>query len=227
MTAEDSRGGAPDGERRRAEHVITRIRARLLLLARLRPFRFVATPSDEADAYLRRQAEFVGFDEEEMEAVRRSMGPFPLVYEEFLRQMGHARGVLFEGSEVEPRRLFRYRAEADEILRGCGVDDSFLGDDPVVFMTHQGYTFCYFQAPADAGFDAPIFQYTACDPEPRRIADGFAELLDAEVKLMEENNRAAREMGGYFITVAGGFERRVYPAMDGGRRPLDEEDEFI
>jgi hypothetical protein len=44
---------------------------------------------------------------------------------------------------------------------------------------------------------------------------------------MEENNRLSRESGGYFITVSGGFERRLYPALDEGRRPLDCEDELL
>ena len=44
---------------------------------------------------------------------------------------------------------------------------------------------------------------------------------------MEEDNRPSVESGGYFITVAGGSERRLYPAMEEGRRPLDVEDELL
>jgi hypothetical protein len=148
-----------------------------------------------------------------------------VVYEEFLRRMGHARGALFAGSDIEPRHLFRYRHEAEEIMRGCGVE-RFLDADSVVFMLHQGYSFCYFQSPAPE-FDAPVFQYTECDPAPKLIARGFAELLDAEVTLMEETSRVSRESGGYLLTVSGGFERRLYPAPGEGPRPLDREDELL
>lgn len=44
---------------------------------------------------------------------------------------------------------------------------------------------------------------------------------------MEENNRAEREAGGYFITVIGGFVRRVYPALGEGKPPVEMEDQFI
>ncbi|HEY0173887.1 MAG TPA: hypothetical protein VGB98_22925 [Pyrinomonadaceae bacterium] len=60
-----------DGKRARAAEVVTRIRGRLLLLAARPPFRFVKTYRDEADDYLRRMAEFVGFDEDEVAAAKR------------------------------------------------------------------------------------------------------------------------------------------------------------
>lgn len=225
-TGEELGGDAPDGNRARAAGVVTRVRGRLLLLAASPPFRFVNTYRDEADDYLRRMAEFVGFDEDEVAAANRAMGPFPLVYEEFLRQMGHARGALFAGSNVEPRHLFRYRHEAEEMMSNCGVE-RFLDENSVVFMTHQGYSFCYFQSPSASAFDAPVFRYVACEDAPKQIAPGFAELLDAEVALMEENDRMARASGGYFIAVSGGFERRLYPALEEGRRPLDCDDELL
>jgi hypothetical protein len=215
-----------DEDRARAAQVVTRIRARLLLLAVRPPFRFVKTYRGEADDYLRRMTEFVGFDEDEMAAASHAMGPFPSVYGEFLRQMGHARGALFAGSEIEPRRLLLYRHTAEEIIEDCGVE-RFLDADSVVFMTHQGYSFCYFQSPSASAFDAPVFRYVECEDAPKQVAPGFAEFLDAEVSLMEENDRLARESGGYFITVSGGSERRLYPALDEGRRPLDCDDELL
>lgn len=224
--SEELRGDASDENRERAAEVITRIRERLVRLADERPFRFVNTYRDEAEDYLRHLTEFEGFDEDEMAAAIHAMGPFPSVYEEFLRRMGHARGALFAGSEIEPRHLFRYRHEAEEIMSNCGVE-RFLDADSVVFMTHQGYSFCYFQSPSASAFDAPVFQYVECEDAPKQVAPGFAEFLDAEVRLMEENDRMTRESGGYFITVSGGFERRLYPALDEGRRPLDCEDELL
>ena len=128
--------------------------------------------------------------------------------------------------KAEPRRLLLYRHMAEEMIGRCGVR-RFLDEHSVVFMTHQGYTFCYFRGGDGTDFDAPVFQYTECEDAPRQVAPGFAELLDAEVGLMEENDRLEREAGGYFLTVSGGFERRVYPALEEGRRPLDCEDELL
>jgi hypothetical protein len=226
MTGEEPREDDAGGDGERAARVFARIRERLVRLAAERPFRFTETRRVEAEAYLRRMNDFAGFDEDEVAAANHSMGPFPRVYEEFLRQMGHARGALFAGSDVEPRDLFRHRHVAEEIMSGCGVE-RFLDEDSVVFMTHQGYSFCYFQAPSASAFDAPVFQYVECEDAPRQVADGFAELLDAEVTLMEENDRATRESGGYLVTVAGGLERRLYPALDEGRRPLDSDDDLL
>ena len=224
--SEQERDETADENRERAAQVITRIRARLLLLAVDPPFRFVKTDRDEADDYLRRMTEFHGFDEDEITAASRAMGPFPSVYEEFLRQMGHTRGALFEGSEIKPHRLLLYRHMAEEILEKCGAE-RFLDADSVVFMTHQGYSFCYFQSPSASAFDAPIFQYAECEDAPKQVAPGFAEFLDAEVSLMEENDRLTREIGGYFITVSGGFEQRLYPVLEEGRTPLDYEHDLL
>jgi len=62
---------------------------------------------------------------------------------------------------------------------------------------------------------------------PKQIAAGFAVLLDAELRLMEETNRLERESGGYFITVSGGYTRRLYPAEGDGPPPLETDDDLI
>lgn len=213
-------------QKERAAALITRLRERLVRLSEERPFRFVNTYREEAEDYLRRLTEFRGFDEYEIYGARTTRGLFPHVYTEFMRQMGHARGALFAGSEAEPSLLRDYEGAAYAMLERCGVEP-FLDAYSAVFMLHQGYSFCYFQTAHGPDFDAPVFQYTECDPAPKQVAPGFAEFLDAELSLMEENNRLSRESGGYFITVAGGFERRLYPALDEGRTPLDSEDELL
>jgi hypothetical protein len=223
--AEESNRAYEEKEER-ADLIIEGIRERLVRLVDQRAFRFVDTTWEEAVEYLGRLSEFEGFDENEIYGARCTQGLFPHVYRAFLRQMGRARGELFRGSEVEPSRLSDYREAAEELLKSCGVE-SFLDENSVVFMFHQGYTFSYFQAAHGPDFDAPVFQYVECDPAPKQIAAGFAEMLDAEVRLMEENNRRGHKIGGYFLTVEGGFTRMVYPALGEGRRPLDCEDEFI
>ncbi len=44
---------------------------------------------------------------------------------------------------------------------------------------------------------------------------------------MEETNRLERESGGYFITVSGGYTRRLYPAEGDGPPPLETDDDLI
>ncbi|HEX7956989.1 MAG TPA: hypothetical protein VF508_08610, partial [Pyrinomonadaceae bacterium] len=171
--------------------------------------------------------EFAGFDDAALHwAAQGISGNLPHVFRAYLGQMGHARGALFEGSAADADELLAYRPAAEKIMRRCGVE-SFLNDDSLVFMLHQGYTFCYFQTEHEIIYDSPVFQYTECDPAPRRIAPGFAELLDAELALMEETNRLERASGGYFITVEHGFSRRTYPALSDGPRPLDTPDDLI
>src|SRR5688500_15524916 len=162
-------------EKARAEEAVTRIRERLLRIAAERPFRFVATHWDDAVDYIGRLTDFEGFDENEMYGARCTQGTFPHVYAAFLRQMGRARGVLFEGSEADAGELSEYRDAAEEILKRCGVE-SFLDADSVVFMLHQGYSFCYFQAGYGI-YDSPVFQYVECEPAPKQVAPGFAEFL--------------------------------------------------
>jgi hypothetical protein len=75
-------------------------------------------------------------------------------------------------------------------------------------------------------FDAPVYQYAEGEAAPKKVSEGFAGLLDSELKLMEENNRLQRESGGYFVSLAGGFRRTIYPARDEGPSPLETEDRF-
>lgn len=216
-------------QKKRAEEIIDGIKQRLIKLAENRPFRFIDTEREDARRYLRTMKSFSGYDENEMYGVRLMNGPagnFPHVFAAYLRKMGKERGALFSGSDAEPESMSEYRQQAEELLEGCGVK-SFLDENSVVFMFHQGYSFLYFQASYNILFDAPIYQYTEGEAGPKQVAAGFTELLDAEVSLMEENNRAAHESGGYLITVMGDYVRTVYPALSNGARPIDMDDEFI
>ena len=221
-------GNVPESERQqaRASKLVNEIVSRLVRLLQERPFRFVDTTREDARAYLARQSSLMGMLGREVNALQKLNTKFPRVFTAFLKQLGRERGELFAGSDFDPYRMREYKRQAEEMLRRAGVK-SFLGPRSVVFMFHQGYTFSYFEGGDPSQFDSPVYQYVEGEKAPRRVAAGFAELLDAEVSLMEENNRMERESGGYFITVRGGFTRRVYPAMDEGARPLDTEDQFI
>ena len=72
------------------------------------------------------------------------------------------------------------------------------------------------------GFDGPVMQWTENESEPEQVAAGFADMVDAELRLLETNNRAFRENGGYYKTLhADGGGSMVFPALNSGERPLD------
>ena len=220
------RSRARGEEMDRAEEIILSARERLSALAERRAFRFVNTRREEAEEYLRHLTEFEGYEYTEIPFLKCAAGLFPLVFRFYLRHLGRARGELFAGRDADPDSMPEYREAADRFLAARGVKN-FLDDLSVVFMFHQGYSFLYFQSGHDIAFDAPVFQYVEGEPAPKQIAAGFAELLDAELRLMEENNRLERQTGGYLITVSGGYTRRLYPAQGDGPSPLESEDELI
>lgn len=215
-------------KRARAELFVAGIGERLVRLAELRPFRFVRTRRVEAEFYLRRLTGFEGYEDGDINWAEQSIdGYLPHVFRAFLRRFGFARGALFEGGMADDAgELLAFRPAAEEVLRRCGLT-SFLDGNSLVFMLQQGHAFRYFQAENDIVYDAPVLQYTRCDPAPRQIAPGFAELLAAELDLMEEANRLEREAGGYLLTVEHGFARRTYPAPSDAPRPVDAEDDLI
>ena len=221
-------GNIPEDERERARanKIINDIAERLWRLREERPFRFLETTREDAWAYLARRGSCMGMLGRDVNMLKKLNTKFPRVFVAYLRRMGRERAGLFIGSDAEPYYMHEYKQQAIEALRAGGVKQ-FLGRHSVVFLLHQGYSFLYFEGGNPSQFDSPIYQYIEGEPEPKRIAAGFAELLDAEVRLMEENNRAERAAGGYFITVKGGFVRRVYPAQGQGKLPLEMEDQFI
>ena len=57
-------------------------------------------------------------------------------------------------------------------------------------------------------------QWIEKEPAPRAVASTFAEMVDAELTLMEDNNRGFREGGGYYLTLyPNGEARSHYPAQ--------------
>jgi hypothetical protein len=95
-----------------------------------------------------------------------------------------------------------------------------LPPEAVVFLFHQGYTFVYLITVG--GFDGPVMQWTEKEREPRQVAPTFADIVDAELRLKESNNRAFREQGGYYLTLhSDGGAAQSHPALASGDRPLD------
>jgi len=224
----------PGAEQACADALVDEMAKRLWRVAEERPFRFRDTSLSEARPYFFGRRHYAGLNEYEVAiietgdpgvGVQGGEARFTRFFRAYLKRLGKARGLLFEGSEAHPFHMERYKAAALGLLEESGVEP-FLGPHSVVFMFHQGYTFCYFDCGDPSAFDAPVYQYVEGEPGPKKIAEGFAQMLDAEVSLVEEVNLAEIESGGYFVTIKGGLVQRTYPAGGDGPRPLDTEDQY-
>ncbi len=94
-----------------------------------------------------------------------------------------------------------------------------LPPDAVVFLFHQGYTFVYVSG--TGGFDGPPMQWTEGKRETRQVASTFADMVDAELRLMEEVEQAQRASGGYYLTLRpDGSRTSVHPARSSRDGPF-------
>ena len=201
------------------EQWTTNVERRIVELADRRTFRFRATRREHADAYLAAMRRCAGKTEGEIVALEQSVGvPFPTAYRAFVRTLGEARGHLFRGSDIEPAELASYRHDAIELIG----DGEPLPADALVFMFHQGYTFCWLEP----GDDPPVHQFIEGEGH-RRCADRFTSFIDAELALMAEVNAMSHKQGGTYLTVTATVVREVHPALADGLRPIDHDDELI
>jgi len=142
------------------------------------------------------------------------------VFRQYLLEMAKSPGDLFKGSDLAGLDKFeQFRANALKLL--AETDPSLtLPPEAVVFLFHQGYIFVY--VIGSGGFDSPPMQWREKRREPCVSAATFAEMVDAELQLMESNNRVSREQGGYYMTLdPEGGGSMEYPALNSGERPLD------
>lgn len=207
-----------------ADSLINSIQQRLIAIADNPPYRYVNTSANDRAAHEAQRRSFTGYSNQAIAKVESSLGiRFPTVFRAYLRLMGVTHGDLFRGSNVASIDGFNeHREFAEELMEENSVTWS-LEDNAVVFIEHQGYTFCYFIA--DGGFDSAIHQYVEGEESAKQCSASFAEMISAEVDLAERVNRDFRNAGGYFLTVQGGRVSENHPARASGIRPLDLQDE--
>ena len=205
-----------------AASIIAGWKQRLTALAENPEYVFRDTPRRLIEQHHRRMTTFVGYPKLEVAASETMLGVrFPAVFRQFLLEMAKSPGDLFRGSDLAGITEFeQFRANALELL--AETDPALaLPPDAVVFLFHQGYTFVYLLAVS--GFDGPPMQWTETEREPRQVAPTFADMVDAELRLMEGNNRSFREKGGYYLTLhPGGGATQSHPALASGERPLEQ-----
>lgn len=204
-----------------ATQIIAGWKRRLVALADTPEYVFRDTPQHLIEQHYRRLTTFVGYPENEVAAVEERMGVrLPAVFRQYLLEMAQSPGDLFKGSDLAELAEFeQFRADALELM--AETDPALtLPPEGVVFLFHQGYTFVYLLA--TGGFDGPTMQWTETKREPRQTAATFADMVDAELRLAERNNRSFRENGGYYKTLLPeGGESMEFPALNSGERPLD------
>jgi hypothetical protein len=202
--------------------IIAGWKQRLTALTENPDYVFRNTPRDLIEQEYRRLTNFVGYPESEVAATEARLGvQFPMVFRQYLLEMAKSPGDLFRGSDLAGIGEFeQFRSNALELLAETDAALT-LAPEAVVFLFHQGYTFVYLLAVG--GFDGPLMQWTETEREPRQAAATFADMVDAELRLMESNNRKFRQQGGYYKTLhRGGGSSMQFPALDSGERPLDQ-----
>ncbi|HEX2907821.1 MAG TPA: SMI1/KNR4 family protein [Phototrophicaceae bacterium] len=108
---------------------------------------------------------FRGCTEEELEAVRikQGVGYLPLLYQQFLLEMGNGGCYLYTGSEYTIADLLELKIRANTLL--ATANQKNLKSDVFVFLMHQGYAFMYFHT-EDRNDNPPVYVYCNGREEP-------------------------------------------------------------
>ncbi len=160
-----------------ADTIIRGWQARLIAMADWPAYVFRNTEADLIDRHYQHVTQFAGYSEADIAAVETSLGvQFPSVFRAYLRLMARSPGGLFRGSDLAGIGEFpQFRQSALDLLAETDPTLS-LPPQAVVFMSHQGYTFIYLECAG--GFDSAPMQWLEGKPSPKRVADGFAQMVD-------------------------------------------------
>jgi hypothetical protein len=204
-----------------ASSMIADWKRRLVAMAANPPYVFRDTPQHLIDEHFRRLTTFCGWPASAVaQAEERLRVRFPSVFRTFLLEMGKSPGDLFADSDLaglDDLEQFRTKAlrllsETDPLLT--------LAPEAVVFLSYQGCGFVY--QLAVGGFDGPPMSWAEAEREPQQTAPTFAQMVDADLQLMESNVLRFRELGGFYLTLhPGGGVTQLFPSLTSGERPLD------
>jgi hypothetical protein len=200
-----------------AASIVSDWKKRIIAMAENPPYVFRNTPQNLIDQHQRKLTTFSGYSETEVAEAEARLGvKFPKVFRTFLREIGRSPGDLFSGSDLAGMTEFEeFRRYALVMLDSSQT----LAREAVVFMFHQGYIFGYLLG--TGGFDGPVMEWIEDKPAPVQVAATFAELIDAQLNLMESNHKTSHERGGYYLTLSpDGGGKMEYPALNSGDRPL-------
>ncbi len=99
----------------------------------------------------------------------------PLIYKDFLEEMGHQAGDYLQGTDIFYKDVFSLRSALEKLLQQDGqpfvLEPTFF-----VFCGHQGYIFYFFDADED-GIDPPIYGYKEGNGQMERLYSSFSSFL--------------------------------------------------
>jgi hypothetical protein len=205
------------------------IRKRFLQLIDDRPYVFLNTDKKIAQQYLDERRQFLGLSDDEILDLENQMKvKFPVIFRAYLNVMGVYHGMLFWGSESNPKDYYNYKLWSDRIISRSKIP-SFLTSDSVVFLFHQGFSFLYFNSMPI--LDAPVFKYYENDKSAVKVASSFQQLVEDNIEAFEQENKAEREEGGYYITIISEDEYHIIetsrPPDTSTEKPLLIGDRYI
>jgi hypothetical protein len=96
----------------------------------------------------------------------------PAAYRGFLLQAGHYPPHALVGSDCSIANVPKLRGYLEEVLRNDGAPFE-LPADAVVFLSHQGYIYFYFQCDNQSE-DPPVWRYNEGKRVPVRDAERFS-----------------------------------------------------
>ena len=96
----------------------------------------------------------------------------PAAYRGFLLQAGNYPPHALVGSDCSIANVPKLRGYLEEVLRNDGVSFE-LPADAVVFLSHQGYIYFYFQCDNQSD-DPPVWRYYEGKHVPVRVAERFS-----------------------------------------------------
>lgn len=105
------------------------------------------------------------------------------MYRNFLLEIGHRAGLLFQGTDIFLGSIKELTKEAKGLLEEN--QESFnLPEDAFVFSMHQGYEFNYFRF--SEGNNPPVYQYIEGEGEPKLAWDSFSSFLSDQINITSE-----------------------------------------
>ena len=130
-----------------------------------------------------------GCSNEEIESLEAKLSiRLPTCYKDFLSIMGRCAGKFMVGTDYSFDKLPGFREAAERMMTENNVT-SKMPDTAFVFVSHQGYTFLFFDICSSN--DPPVFMYTENESEPKQIADTFSGWLKSAV---DDDIEAYREL---------------------------------
>ena len=122
----------------------------------------------------------VGASGEVIDSLERHLKTqLPKAYREFLQIFGVNGGSFLVGSDFLVKNIYGTRTWANETIQESGSKWQ-MPEKAVVFLSHQGYQFLYFDAAA--GDDPPVMHFSERG-EPRELAKSFTAWFE---KIVEE-----------------------------------------